>query len=133
MNILISIYIHTHLNTNISQNHSMAEVGRSLKRLPCPPPLLKQGYLEQIVQEHVQMAFEYVQCPRAEIPTSLGNICVPVLCIYNSVTRLYQSKNWELWQTLNKRLEIVFKCKIPAYLHWIELIYIYYVFIFLCQ
>ncbi|KAK4806816.1 hypothetical protein QYF61_005612 [Mycteria americana] len=39
----------------------MVEVGRDLWRLSCTTPLLKQGYLEPVAQDHVQTAFEYLQ------------------------------------------------------------------------
>jgi len=39
----------------------MVEVGRDLWRSPGLMPLLKQGYLETAAQDHVQMAFEYLQ------------------------------------------------------------------------
>ena len=39
----------------------MAEVGRGLWRSPGPMCLLKQGLLEWVTQDHVQMAFEYLQ------------------------------------------------------------------------
>ena len=42
-------------------NHRMVEVGRDLWRSSGPNPLLKQGHLEPVAQDHVQMAFEYLQ------------------------------------------------------------------------
>jgi len=39
----------------------MVEVGRHLWRSAGPTPLLKQGCLELVVQDHVQTAFEYLQ------------------------------------------------------------------------
>lgn len=39
----------------------MAEVGRDLWRSPGPIPLLNQGHLQQVVQDHVQMSFGYFQ------------------------------------------------------------------------
>ena len=39
----------------------MVEVGRDLWRSSCLIPLLKQGHLEQIAHDHVQMALEDVQ------------------------------------------------------------------------
>lgn len=44
-----------------SQYHRMVEVGRDLWRSSCPALLLKQGHLEPVAQDHVQMAFEYLQ------------------------------------------------------------------------
>jgi len=41
--------------------HRMAEVGRDLWRSSGPSPLLKQDHLEQVAQDHVQMASEYLQ------------------------------------------------------------------------
>jgi len=39
----------------------MTEVGRDLWRSSCPTPLLKQKHLQQIAQDDVQLAFEYLQ------------------------------------------------------------------------
>ena len=39
----------------------MIEVGRDLWRSSGPRPLLKQGHLETVAQDHVQTAFEYLQ------------------------------------------------------------------------
>lgn len=39
----------------------MAGVKRDLWRSPSPTTLLKQGSLEQVAQNHVQIAFEYLQ------------------------------------------------------------------------
>jgi len=36
----------------------MVEVGRDLYRSSGPTPLLKQGHLDLVAQDHVQMAFE---------------------------------------------------------------------------
>ena len=47
--------------SGLSQNHGMAEVGRDLWRSSSPTPLPKQGHLERIAQDCVQMAFEYLQ------------------------------------------------------------------------
>jgi len=38
----------------------MAEVGKDLWRSSGPTPLLKQGYLEPVAQDHVQMVLEYL-------------------------------------------------------------------------
>jgi len=46
------------------QNHSMVDIGRDLWRSFGPTALLKQGHLEQVAQDHVQMAFEYLQAGR---------------------------------------------------------------------
>ena len=35
--------------------------GRDLWRSPCPTPLLKQGHLDLVAQDHVQMVSEYLQ------------------------------------------------------------------------
>lgn len=48
------------------QNHRMAEVGRlevgtdDLWRSSVPTSLLKQGHLEQVAQDNIQMAFKYL-------------------------------------------------------------------------
>ena len=39
----------------------MVEVGRELWRSSGPIPLLKQGHLQLVVQDHVQMDVEYLQ------------------------------------------------------------------------
>lgn len=39
----------------------MVKVGRDVARSPAPIPLLKQGYLESVAQEHVLMAFALLQ------------------------------------------------------------------------
>ena len=44
-----------------SQNHRLAEVGRDVWRSSGLTPLLKQGHLEMVAQDHAQMAFEYLQ------------------------------------------------------------------------
>jgi len=44
-----------------SQSHRLVEVGRDLQRSPGPTCLLKQGRLELLTQNHIQMAFDYPQ------------------------------------------------------------------------
>lgn len=44
-----------------SQNHKLVEVGRGLSRSPGSTPLLKQGHQKPVPQDHVQVAFEYLQ------------------------------------------------------------------------
>jgi len=44
-----------------AQNHRLTEVGRDLWRSSGPTPLIKQGHLEPVVQDHVQTGFEYLQ------------------------------------------------------------------------
>ena len=39
----------------------MVEVGGDLWRSSGPTPLLQQSHLKPVVQDHVQMAFEYLQ------------------------------------------------------------------------
>jgi len=40
----------------------MVEVGRDHCRSSCPTALLRQGHLEEpVTQDHVQIAFEYLQ------------------------------------------------------------------------
>jgi len=41
----------------ISQNYRLAEVGRDLWRETAPTLLLKQGHLEPVDQDYVQMGF----------------------------------------------------------------------------
>lgn len=41
-----------------SRNHTMFEVGRDLWA-SCSAPLFKQGHPDQLVQDYVQMTFEY--------------------------------------------------------------------------
>ena len=38
--------------------HRIVEAGRYLRRSSGPRPLLKQGHLQPVASEHVQMAFE---------------------------------------------------------------------------
>jgi len=45
----------------LSQNNRKAVVGRDLWRSSCPTPLLKQDHLEWLAQDHVQMAYQYLQ------------------------------------------------------------------------
>ena len=59
-----------------SQNTRMVEVGRHLQRSSGPSPLLKQGHLQPAAQDHVQVAFEYLQGWRIH---SLPGQPVPVL------------------------------------------------------
>lgn len=42
-----------------SQYHGIVDIGRDIWRSSCPTPLQKQGHLETVVQNHVEMAFEY--------------------------------------------------------------------------
>jgi len=44
-----------------SQNQRGVEVGRELWRSSGPTSLLNQGCLEPVAQDHVQVAFEYLQ------------------------------------------------------------------------
>jgi len=44
-----------------SQNHRMVGVGRDLCGSPSPTPLLKQGHLQQAVEDLVQAGLEYLQ------------------------------------------------------------------------
>ena len=43
---------------HFSQNHRMAEVRRHLWRSSGPTPLLRQGHLQPVAQDCVQVAFE---------------------------------------------------------------------------
>ena len=58
-----------------SQNHKMV-FGRELWRSPGLNPLLKQGHLELVAQDHVQTVFEYLQGWRLH---NLSGKPVPVL------------------------------------------------------
>jgi len=44
-----------------SQSDGMVKVGSDLWSWSCSTPLLKHGHLKQVAQDHVQMAFEYLQ------------------------------------------------------------------------
>ena len=44
-----------------SQNSRKVEAGRDLWRSSYPIPLLREGHLEQVAQDRVQMAFKYLQ------------------------------------------------------------------------
>ena len=57
-------------------SHRMVEVERDLLKSPAPTHLLKQGHLELVAQDHVQMAFKYLQVWRLD---SLPGQPVPVL------------------------------------------------------
>jgi len=48
-------------NTAHIQNHTTVKVGRELWRSSSPTPLLKQGHLQPVSQDHDQTAFEYLQ------------------------------------------------------------------------
>ena len=43
-----------------AQHHRLVEVCRDLSRSCSPTPMLKQGQLEQVAQDHVQLGFEYL-------------------------------------------------------------------------
>jgi len=47
----------------------MVQVGRQLYRQSCPTPVLKQGHLEPVVQDSVQLAFKYLQGWRLHNPS----------------------------------------------------------------
>ena len=59
-----------------SQNHGMFGVGRDLCGSSSPPPLPKQGHLQQAAQDRVQAGFEYLQRRRLH---NLPGQPVPVL------------------------------------------------------
>lgn len=42
-----------------SQNHKMVEVGRDSWKSSDPTPLLKQGHLKQLAEDHIQMSLSY--------------------------------------------------------------------------
>jgi len=52
----------------LSQNHKIVEVGRDLWRSPGPNPLLKQGHLELVAQDHIHTASEHLQAERLHNP-----------------------------------------------------------------
>jgi len=54
----------------------MLEIGRDLWRSSGPSPLLKQGHLEPIAQDHVQTSSEYLQIGRLH---NTSRKSVPVL------------------------------------------------------
>jgi len=65
------------VNKDESQNHRMVGVGRDLWGSPSPTLLPKQGLLEQVAQELVQVGFEYLQRRRIH---NLSGQPAPVLC-----------------------------------------------------
>ena len=58
------------------QNHRMIEAGRDFGRSPGPTSQPKQGYLQPVAQDHVQMALEYLHRWRLH---NLPGQAVPVL------------------------------------------------------
>lgn len=44
-----------------TENHRMVEVGRDLRKSCGTTPLLKQGHLKEIAQNHIHMTSEYLQ------------------------------------------------------------------------
>lgn len=56
----------------------MVEVGRDLWRSSVSEPLLRQGHLGQVAQDHVKMAVEYLQWWRLHNPFA-ESCCFPVL------------------------------------------------------
>lgn len=46
------------LYNQITWNHRTIEVGRDLFRSSSPTPLLRQGQLKQITQDHIQSGYE---------------------------------------------------------------------------
>jgi len=71
------IYTKKSLKKIESQNHRMVGVGRDLWRSSRPPPLPKQGLLQQAAQDLVQVGFEYLQRRRLHNPSGQP---VPMLC-----------------------------------------------------
>lgn len=51
--------------------------------------------------------------------TSLGNISMRIVFIYNSFTKLYQSKNGNSGKLPKKKKKKEKDYEIPDYLHWI--------------
>lgn len=47
-----------------SKNHTTVDVERHVWKSSGPVPLLEQGYLKELVQDCVQMSFEYLQAGR---------------------------------------------------------------------
>ena len=64
-----------------SRHHRLVEVGRDLWRSLCPTPLLKQGHLDTVAQDHVQMGSEYLQGWRLH---NISGQPIPVLCHLHS-------------------------------------------------
>ena len=62
--------------TNHRISHRVADTGRDLWRSPDPIPLLKQGHLEAVAQDHVRMAFDRLQGRKLH---NLSGQPVPVL------------------------------------------------------
>lgn len=59
--------------SELSQNHCMVEAGRYLWRASGPTPMLKQGHLERVAQDHVQTACQL--SPRKKTPQPLWALC----------------------------------------------------------
>lgn len=58
-----------------SQDHRLGEVGSKLWRPFSSTPLLKQGHLQQLAQDHAQVAFEVLKISKeTDCTTSLGNL-----------------------------------------------------------
>ena len=64
-------------------NHRLVEVGQDLWTSSGPTPLLRQGHLEPVAQDRVQVAFEYLQGGRLH---NLSGQPVPVLSHPHSKT-----------------------------------------------
>lgn len=50
----------------------MVDIGSDLWGSSHPPTLLKKGYLKQVAQDHVKMAFEYLK--DGDFTAFLGNL-----------------------------------------------------------
>lgn len=50
-----------------SKNHTTVDVERHVWKSSGPVPLLEQGYLKELVQDCVQMSFEYLQADEMEM------------------------------------------------------------------
>ena len=61
MPIYAPVFLHSYAFLHINDGDDRVEVKRDLWRSSGPPPLLKQGHLQQAAQDHVQMAFGYLQ------------------------------------------------------------------------
>lgn len=72
----ISFFLCPFFSSPKLQNHRMAELERDLWRSAGPTPLVKQAHLEPVAQDHLQMAFEYLQRWRLR---HISGQAVPVL------------------------------------------------------
>ena len=78
--LFVSSFYFFPLESRISQNHRIVGIGRDFLRSCSPSPQLKQGQLEQVSQDHVQLNFEYLHRWRY---SSMGSLfqCLPTFTV----------------------------------------------------